>query len=482
LLLGLPTLALAALAGPARAQGHLRLAQPDASHFPEIRLFAYPTGTDRRVIENLSPARFRVTEDGQPAPVLAVQGGGAGSVAVCLALDRSGSMDSLAGPGVRKLELAQEAARAFLNALRPGDRAAVLSFAGEVSRDQPLTDNRQHLLAAINHPEAYGKTALYDAIYWSIQQVALGRRRGSMVAVDRSLSEARRAVLVLTDGHDDGSSVFPERILQEARANGVTVYTIGLGQDLSGAILSQLAAETGGEYFAAPRAEQLDEIYQRMARRLRDEYRLTFRSPRPQADGRRREVSVTVLGTTLPPARGWYQAPGRGSMVVTVARPAGGGQLTGTAPGADPARGWGAVLLGMGVLGVAAGAALLFAFRHRIHLAAGPGSPALDYGPLWAHGPVTRIGRDGTNHVVVESARVSRQHALLEARDGGYYLTDLASANGTRLNGRPVGRAQLHPGDQVEFGNARFTFIGEPTTGAASGGADAAGIRPDAGG
>src|SRR5262245_52519754 len=284
-------LALLAPPGPAGAQGRLRLAQPDASRFPEVRLFAYPTLADRRVIPDLSPSRFRVIEDGQPAPVLAVQGGGAGSVAVCLALDRSGSMDRPASPGVRKLDVAQEAARAFIRALRPGDRAAVLSFAGEVSRDQPLTSNRQQLLAAVDYPEAYGRTALYDAIYWSIQQVALRPRGGSMVAAGSGLVDARRAVLALTDGHDDVSNVIPERILQEARANGVTIYTIGLGTDVNSEMLASLALQSGGEYYAAPRAEQLDEIYQRMARRLRDEYRLSFRSPRPELDGRRREVT-----------------------------------------------------------------------------------------------------------------------------------------------------------------------------------------------
>src|SRR5436190_1652703 len=78
------------------------------------------------VLENLAPAQFRVTEDGVPAAVLGVEGGGAGSVAVCLALDRSGSMDNPARPGTRKLDAALEASQAFVRALRPGDRAAVI--------------------------------------------------------------------------------------------------------------------------------------------------------------------------------------------------------------------------------------------------------------------------------------------------------------------------------------------------------------------
>jgi pilus assembly protein CpaF len=49
---------------------------------------------------------------------------------------------------------------------------------------------------------------------------------------------------------------------------------------------------------------------------------------------------------------------------------------------------------------------------------------------------------------------VSRRHARLLFRDGSWVLQDLQSTNGTTVNGVPVGRCQLRPGDRLIFGTA----------------------------
>ncbi len=59
------------------------------------------------------------------------------------------------------------------------------------------------------------------------------------------------------------------------------------------------------------------------------------------------------------------------------------------------------------------------------------------------------IGRHPSCDVIVPAATVSRRHAQLTFRDGGWILQDLDSTNGTRLNGQPVGRCRLRPGDQL---------------------------------
>ena len=51
---------------------------------------------------------------------------------------------------------------------------------------------------------------------------------------------------------------------------------------------------------------------------------------------------------------------------------------------------------------------------------------------------------------------VSRRHALLRFRDGRWILQDLESTNGTRVNGEPVGRCQLRPGDALQVGDVRL--------------------------
>src|SRR5437660_325356 len=108
---------LLALASPARAQGSLNLAQPDAAHFPAVRLDRHPASGGARVIPNLTPTQSHVREDGRDATILGVQGGGAEPLAVCLVLDRSGSMELPAGSGIRKMDAARDAARHFIAAL-----------------------------------------------------------------------------------------------------------------------------------------------------------------------------------------------------------------------------------------------------------------------------------------------------------------------------------------------------------------------------
>jgi hypothetical protein len=62
------------------------------------------------------------------------------------------------------------------------------------------------------------------------------------------------------------------------------------------------------------------------------------------------------------------------------------------------------------------------------------------------------IGRHPDCDVVVSHPTVSRCHARLTFRDGGWILQDLESTNGTTLNGRRVGRCRLRPGDQLALG------------------------------
>ncbi|MEV6114454.1 FHA domain-containing protein [Streptomyces sp. NPDC052109] len=73
-----------------------------------------------------------------------------------------------------------------------------------------------------------------------------------------------------------------------------------------------------------------------------------------------------------------------------------------------------------------------------------------------------RIGRAADNDLVVDDLIVSRRHAELRAHaDGTYEIVDLGSHNGTYLNGRPVARAPLGPGDIVGIGHSAFYLVGD---------------------
>jgi hypothetical protein len=63
------------------------------------------------------------------------------------------------------------------------------------------------------------------------------------------------------------------------------------------------------------------------------------------------------------------------------------------------------------------------------------------------------IGRHPSCDVIMADETVSRRHAQLTFRDGGWVLQDLESTNGTRLNGAYVGRCRLRPGDRLGLGH-----------------------------
>ncbi|QKW07211.1 FHA domain-containing protein [Streptomyces sp. NA04227] len=73
----------------------------------------------------------------------------------------------------------------------------------------------------------------------------------------------------------------------------------------------------------------------------------------------------------------------------------------------------------------------------------------------------TRIGRAPENDLVVEDLAVSRRHAELRAGPQGYEIVDLGSQNGTYLNGQPVTRSPVVPGDIVGVGHSAFALVGE---------------------
>lgn len=74
---------------------------------------------------------------------------------------------------------------------------------------------------------------------------------------------------------------------------------------------------------------------------------------------------------------------------------------------------------------------------------------------------ITSVGRGAGVDIVLNDPSVSRLHAELVRRGSYVYVTDLGlSTNGTRVNGRPVGRRVLLEGDVISFGAARTRISG----------------------
>lgn len=84
-----------------------------------------------------------------------------------------------------------------------------------------------------------------------------------------------------------------------------------------------------------------------------------------------------------------------------------------------------------------------------------PGAAERDF-PL--HGTPVSIGRDPGCDLVLEGLGASRRHALLQPSAGGWTLQDLGSANGTLVEGQPIGLLGLQHGDTIRMGDSRLVF------------------------
>ncbi len=73
-------------------------------------------------------------------------------------------------------------------------------------------------------------------------------------------------------------------------------------------------------------------------------------------------------------------------------------------------------------------------------------------------GPLVHIGRRPDNDLVLSDPRVSRRHAQLRLYKGHYMLIDLGSTGGTTVNGKPIRRTVIYPGDRLSFAGVRVTY------------------------
>jgi uncharacterized protein YegL len=172
------------------------------------------------------------------------------SLDVMLVLDSSGSMTSNDPQDLRKT-----AAKNFIDALLVGDQVGVVDFDSNAVLLQSLTPLTETAKAAVDQIDSSGGTCIGDGIALATQEI-----------VANSGADRLKAQIVLTDGQDN-PSCNPDyaALLTAANDAGIQIYTIGLGTDVDTALLQQMATETGGQYFPISSADDLPEVFRRIA-------------------------------------------------------------------------------------------------------------------------------------------------------------------------------------------------------------------------
>lgn len=190
-----------------------------------------------------------------------------------IAVDLSGSMKQadmqIQGREVNRLTMIKYVLADFIER-RIGDRLGLILFADTAYLQAPLTFDRSTV-----------KTLLDESVIGLVgERTAIGDAIGLAVKRFSEKEKSNRVLVLLTDGQNTAGNITPEQALSLAVANKVTVYTIGVGadeqllnsffgqrvinpsQDLDERMLSNIARQTGGQYFRARDTQDLVNIYQ----------------------------------------------------------------------------------------------------------------------------------------------------------------------------------------------------------------------------
>lgn len=223
-------------------------------------------------IDDLDREDFRLTVDGEPVAIESFDRGRDAPVSLVVLQDLSGSMENGG-----KIAASRRAVEDLIASTRPGDELALASFAGgRLAVDVPFTADRGALGEAMGLWQPYGTTALHDAVAWIPEISEEGRH-------------PKRAVLLVTDGVDNASTISPERARSIVERAHLPVYVVGLGggdpgraqldgsaADSYALLLRRLARMTGGTYFAAREPGDVDAAVRATLAALRREYVLGF--------------------------------------------------------------------------------------------------------------------------------------------------------------------------------------------------------------
>jgi len=174
-------------------------------------------------------------------------------LSVTLLLDTSMSV-----AGDRLAHLVQ-AGEGLVDALRPDDRASLITFSHLVDLRVPMTGDKAAVRAALRQMTGFGATALHDAV-----ELAL-----SLQPHDRT----RPLILIFTDGADTTSWLSEEAVVDTTRRVGVVVHAVRVESDR---FLDRLADSSGGRTWSATSDRQLRELFTSALDEMRARYLLTY--------------------------------------------------------------------------------------------------------------------------------------------------------------------------------------------------------------
>jgi VWFA-related protein len=465
----------------------------DTSQFPTVTAYVSVSNSSGAPLTGLDGSALVVQEDGKPVDLLNVDAlADQDPMAVAIVIDVSGEMAQTLPP-------VKAAADSLIDTLGPSDRGIVVTFGSRVTLVQDYTNDKSALKSAVDSLAAGGNRVVYD----SLAQTA--RRQGAQ-------SEHRKPIILLTNGADTASAEGLDAATQAAATAGSPVYTIGFGPNVTRDSLTRMSSSTAGRSVFLSNPADLQPTYLAIADQIRREYVVRYASKLPMDGGSHGlAIQVTTGGQSVT-GLARFQVPAPVGVPTLQPTPVATAQpvaapATAAPPSVDPT-----LLLGLLLLLALGGVALFYLTRRTAAPAVvAPAKPTPPIEATMARGSdqtwivddpgagaagrtMMRHGREPTPpqvrlaivqdgqpsefvsrespivlgrskervNVFIPDPLVSGEHARIRRDGSAFYLEDLTSKNGTRLNGEPIAPGQprvLKSNDRIYIGDAVVTFV-----------------------
>jgi Ca-activated chloride channel family protein len=238
-------------------------------------------------VTGLPQGAFTLKEDGAAQPIRTFAEEEA-PVSLGIVLDLSGSMGSVLGT-------AKDSLRALLESANPIDEAFVNTVSTRPRAFSGFSGNFEGLVTGLASEPASGRTALIDTIHESLSELRGG-------------ANARKALLVISDGMDNESRWTKSELMEQAIESDAQIYTIAfeaprpmarpvepaearIGQSL----MADLARKTGGISFIIQTRQDIARAVAVIDRALRSQYAIGY-VPGSGDAGKWHKISVRVAG------------------------------------------------------------------------------------------------------------------------------------------------------------------------------------------
>jgi Ca-activated chloride channel family protein len=255
-----------------------------------VQVIATVTDGNGHFVAGLPRSAFHVSEDGKPQK-LSHFGSEDVPLELIVAVDVSGSMT----PAMPRLKMA---VKEFLGAVPARDQVTLLGFNDSIFALTRRAVDPAERMKAVDRLAPWGATALYDVILRGVDM--LGKQPG------------RRAIVIFSDGEDQGSHASIADVERRLQASDVTLYMIGQGRGVEVAalktVMQRLVEPTGGRALFTDSIDQLHASFTDLLEELSNQYLLGYESSNARRDDTFRKINVQVDGQSRVRARQGYRA------------------------------------------------------------------------------------------------------------------------------------------------------------------------------